>query len=100
MGKPFAACSRADWTTRAAALKWRSNRRAIRMRIRIDGTMLGAVNRLLGLMGLLVGLAILFVGGFWIHYQHLDAFLGLIAKSDSAMGQVVENRPVRVYPGS
>jgi len=48
-------------------------------KIRIDGTTLGAVNRLLGVIGSLVGLAFLFVGGFWIHYQHLDAFLGLIA---------------------
>ena len=67
---------------------------------KISITTLGGVNRFFGVIGLLVGLAFLFVGGFWIHYQHLDAFLGLIAKSDSAMGQVVENRPVRVYPGS
>ena len=69
-------------------------------KIRIDGTTLGAVNRLLGVIGLLVGLAFLFVGGFWIHHQHLDAFLGIIANSESAVGQVVENRPVRVYPSS
>jgi len=69
-------------------------------KISIGRTTLGGVNRFFGVIGLLVGLAFLFVGGFWIHYPHLDAFLGLIAKSDSAMGQVVENRPVRVYPGS
>ena len=68
-------------------------------KIRIDGTMLGAVNRMFGVIGLLAGLAFLFVGGFWIHNQHLDAFLKLIAKSESAAGQVVENRPVTVYPG-
>jgi len=67
--------------------------------IRIDGTMLGAVNRIFGVIGLLVGLAFLLVGGFWIHHQHLDAFLQLLAKSESAVGQVVENRPVTVYPG-
>jgi len=69
-------------------------------KICIDGTTLGAVNRLFGVIGLLVGLAFLFIGGFWIHHQHLDAFLGLIAKSESAEGRVVENRPVRVNPGS
>src|SRR5215475_6657646 len=68
-------------------------------KIRIDGTMLGAVNRMFGVIGLLAGLAFLFAGGFWIHHQHLDAFLGLIAKSESATGQVVENHPVTVYPG-
>ena len=68
-------------------------------KIRIDGPTLGAVNRIFGVIGLLAGLAFLFVGGFWIHYQHLDAFLKLIAKSESAAGQVVENRPVTVYPG-
>src|SRR5215472_1308440 len=68
--------------------------------IRIDGTTLGAVNRLFGVIGLLVGLAFLLVGGFWIHHQQLDAFLGLIARSESAEGRAVENRPVRVYPGS
>src|SRR5215831_13487547 len=69
-------------------------------KIRIDGTTLGAVNRIFGVIGLVAGLAFLLVGGFWIHYQHLDAFLQLIAKSKSAAGQVVENRPVTVYPGS
>jgi hypothetical protein len=69
-------------------------------KIRIDATTLSAVNRLFGVIGLLVGLAFLFAGGYWIHHQHLDAFLGLIAKSESAAGQVVENRPVTVYPGS
>ena len=69
-------------------------------KMRVDGTMLRAVNRLFGVIGLLVGLALLLVGGFWIHHQQLDAFLGLIAKSESAEGRVVENRPVRVYPGS
>src|SRR5262245_2484214 len=68
-------------------------------KLRIDGPTLGAVNRLFGVIGLLAGLAFLFVGAFWIHYQHLDAFLQLIAKSESAAGQVVENRPVTVYPG-
>jgi Protein of unknown function (DUF3592) len=68
-------------------------------KIRIDGTTLGAVNRLFGVIGLLAGLAFLFVGAFWIHSQHLDAFLQLIAKSESAAGQVIENRPVTVYPG-
>ena len=68
-------------------------------KIRIDDTTLGAVNRIFGAIGLLVGLAVLFVGGFWIHHQHLDAFLRLIANSESATGQVVENRPVTVYPG-
>jgi len=69
-------------------------------KIRIDGATLGAVNFFFGVIGLLVGLAFLFIGGFWIHHQHLDAFLGLIAKSESAEGRVVENRPVRVNPGS
>ena len=69
-------------------------------KIRIDATTLHAANRVFGVIGLLVGLAFLLVGGFWIHHQHLDAFLALIAKSESAEGRVVENRPVRVYPGS
>jgi hypothetical protein len=69
------------------------------MRVHIDGTTLSGVNRLLGVIGLLVGLAFLFVGGFWIHHLHLDAFLGIIANSESAVGQVVENHPVQVYPG-
>jgi hypothetical protein len=68
-------------------------------KIRIDSTTLVAVNRLFGVIGLLAGLAFLFVGTFWIHYQHLDAFLQLIAKSESATGQVIENHPVTVYPG-
>ena len=68
-------------------------------KIRIDATTLRAVNRVFGVIGLLVGLVFLFVGGLWIHRQHLDAFLGLIANSESAAGQVVENRPIRVYPG-
>src|SRR5215471_19000426 len=68
-------------------------------KIRIDATTLHAVYRVFGVIGLLVGLGLLFVGGFWIHHQHLDSFLQLIAKSESAMGQVVENRPVTVYPG-
>src|SRR5215468_3673990 len=68
-------------------------------KIRIDATTLRAVNRVFGVIGLLVGLAFLFAGGFWIHHQHLDAFLQLIAKSESAAGQVVENHPVTVYPG-
>ena len=67
-------------------------------KIRIDATTLGAMNRLFGIIGLLLGLAFLFVGGFWIHHQHLDSFLQLIAKSESAIGQVVANRPVTVYP--
>ena len=69
------------------------------VKIRIDATTLRAVNRVFGVIGLLVGLAFLFAGGFWIHHQHLDAFLGLIAKSESAAGQVVENRPVTAYRG-
>jgi|SRR5215467_9484894 len=69
-------------------------------KIRIDATTLHAVNRVFGVIGLLVGLAFLFAGGFWIHHQHLDAFLQLIAKSESAEGRVVENRPVQVYPGT
>jgi Protein of unknown function (DUF3592) len=68
-------------------------------KIRIDSTRLDGANRLFGLIGLLVGVAFLFVEGFWIHYQHLDAFLGLIAKSESAAGEVIENRPIQVYPG-
>src|SRR5215467_581283 len=69
-------------------------------KIRIDATTLHAVNRVFGVIGLLVGLVFLFVGGFWIHHQHFDAFLGLIAKSESVAGKVIENRPVQVYPGS
>ena len=68
-------------------------------KIRIGGATLGGVNRLIGVIGLLVGLTFLVVGGFWIHHQHLDTFLVLIAKSETAAGQVVENRPVPVYPG-
>src|SRR5215467_1543631 len=68
-------------------------------RIRIDATTPRIVNRLFGVIGLLAGLGFLFVAGFWIHHQHLDAFLGLVAKSESAAGQVVENRPVQVNPG-
>jgi len=67
-------------------------------KIRIGATTVGAVNRVFGVIGLLVGSAFLFVGGFWIHHQHLDAFLGLIPKSDTAPGQVIENRPVQVNP--
>ena len=68
-------------------------------KIHITSTTLGALNRLFGAIGLLVGVAFLIMGGFWIHHQHLDTFFRLIAKSESAVGQVVENHPVQVYPG-
>jgi Protein of unknown function (DUF3592) len=62
--------------------------------VQIDAATLGAVNRAFGVVGLLVGLALLFGGAYFVHHAHLDEFLGLIAKSQTAEGTVIENRPV------
>jgi hypothetical protein len=48
-------------------------------------------------IALLAGLAILGGGGLWMHRNYLDEFLVLIAKSKTADGTVVENRPVQVF---
>jgi Protein of unknown function (DUF3592) len=68
--------------------------------VQIDAATLGAVNRAFGVVGLLVGLALLFGGAYFVHHAHLDEFLGLIAKSQTAEGTVIENRPVEVHPSS
>lgn len=66
--------------------------------LRIDSAMLRRVNRVLGGIGLLTGLAFLIGGGYVIHRNHLDQFLGLVAKSATADGIVIENRPIEVHP--
>jgi uncharacterized protein DUF3592 len=68
--------------------------------LRIDAKTMNRVNRILGAISLLVGLAFLVGGGWWIHRNHLDEFLGLIAKSDTAEGTVIENRAIEVHPSS
>ena len=68
--------------------------------IQIDAATLGTVNRAFGVVGLFVGLALLFGGAYFVHHAHLDEFLGLIAKSQTAEGTVIENRPVEVHPSS
>ena len=68
--------------------------------VQIDAASLGTVNRAFGVVGLLVGLALLFGGAYFVHHAHLDEFLGLIAKSQTAEGTVIENRPVEVHPSS
>ncbi len=52
------------------------------------------INRAIGVVGLAVGLAIVFGGGYWIHRIHLDEFL---FKRAVAEGQVIENRQERWY---
>jgi hypothetical protein len=57
--------------------------------VQIDAATLSAVNRAFGVVGLLVGLALLFGGAYFVHHAHLDEFLGLIAKSQTAVGTVI-----------
>jgi hypothetical protein len=53
-----------------------------------------AINRVVGVIGLIVGLVFLFGGGVWIHRNHLDQF---VLKPAMAEGQVVENQRVDYY---
>ena len=62
--------------------------------LRIDANTMNRVNRILCAISLLVGVAFLVGGGWWIHRNHLDEFLGLIVKSDTAEGTVIENRAI------
>jgi hypothetical protein len=49
---------------------------------RIDAQRMNWVNLITCAISLLAGLAFLVGGGFWIHRNYLDKFLGLITKSD------------------
>jgi hypothetical protein len=53
------------------------------------------INRIIGVVGLLVGLVLLLGGSFVIHQHHLDEFL---FKRAVAEGQVVENRRREIHP--
>jgi len=64
----------------------------------IDARTISRVNLIIGAISLLVGIAFLVGGGWWIHRNHLDEFVGLIAKSDTAEGTVIENRAIKVHP--
>ncbi len=64
------------------------------MCMNLDAATIGSINRWIGMIGLVVGLAILFVGGSWIHRHALDRFLLHAAVAD---GQVVENQRVDYY---
>lgn len=68
--------------------------------LRMDRARISAINRAFGVVGLLAGLAVLLGGAYLMHRSHLDEFLGLITKSQSAEGVVIENRPIEVHPSS
>lgn len=53
-----------------------------------------SIHRLVGVIGLVVGLAVLVGGGRWIHHNHLDEFLANPAMAD---GQIAENQRVDSY---
>ena len=62
-----------------------------RPRRKLDAAATNRINRVVGVLGLAVGVAILLFGGYSIHHNHLDEFL---AKPAVADGQVVENERV------
>jgi hypothetical protein len=62
--------------------------------LNLNSASIGAINRVVGIVGLVFGLAVLLGGGSWIHHSHLDAFL---LKPAVAEGQVVENQRVDYY---
>jgi len=62
--------------------------------VKLDAATTDGINRVVGAVGLAVGVAILVFGGYWIHNNHLDEFL---AKPAVADGQVVENQRVDNY---
>ena len=68
--------------------------------LKIDNPALGRINCAFGVIGLLVGIAFLAGGGWLIHHSRLDQFLGLLAKSQTAEGTVIENRAIEVNPSS
>ena len=63
----------------------------------LDSTLISQINRAVGVIGLVVGLALILGGGFFIHHNHLDEF---ILKPAVAEAEVVENRSEQVYPGT
>jgi hypothetical protein len=64
----------------------------------LDSTLISQINRAVGVIGLVVGLALIILGGgFFIHHNHLDEF---ILKPAVAGAEVVENRSKQVYPGT
>src|SRR5438067_12423345 len=63
----------------------------------LDSAFLGQINRAVGVIGLVVGLAFILGGGFFIHHNHLDEFM---LHSAVAEAEVVENRAKQVYPGT
>ena len=63
----------------------------------LDSAFLGQINRAVGVIGLVVGLALILGGGFFIHHNHLDEFM---LHSAVAEAEVVENRAKQVYPGT
>jgi len=63
----------------------------------LDSAFLGQINRAVGVIGLVVGLAFILGGGFFIHHNHLDEFM---LHSAVAEAEVVENGAKQVYPGT
>jgi hypothetical protein len=63
-------------------------------RISLGPARLALINRVVGFVGLIAGLTLVVVGGFWLHRQHLDQFL---LRPLSAYGRVIENRRVDSY---
>ena len=63
----------------------------------LDSAFLGQINRAVGVIGLVVGLALILGGGFFIHHNHLDQF---ILKPAVAEAEVVENKSKENYPGT
>ena len=60
----------------------------------LDAAFISQINRAVGVIGLVVGLALILGGGFFIHN---DEF---ILKPAVAEAEVVENRSEQVYPGT
>jgi len=63
----------------------------------LDAAFVNKINRVFGVVGLVVGLGLILGGGFFIHHNHLDQF---ILKPAVAEAEVVENKSKENYPGT
>jgi Protein of unknown function (DUF3592) len=60
----------------------------------LDAATIRTIHRVIGVIGLVVGLTVLIGGGYWVHHHHLDQFLYQSAVAD---GQIAENQRVDSY---
>jgi hypothetical protein len=60
----------------------------------LDAATIRTIHRVVGVIGLVVGLTVLVGSAHWIHHHHLDQFLYKPAVAD---GQIVENQRVDNY---